>query len=104
MFSKSELVKQVHGKVQGVTKTQISAADVKIIVDALFENLKEALANGGKVGIDGFGSFEIRERQARIGRNPQKPEERIEIPARKAAVFRAGKALRDMLNPPKETK
>ena len=58
----------------------------------------EALVQGEKVQLIGFGTFETRERKARQGRNPRKPGETIEIAASKAPVFKAGKALKDSVN------
>ncbi|WP_029688365.1 HU family DNA-binding protein, partial [Thermoanaerobacter sp. A7A] len=57
----------------------------------------EALKNGDKVQLVGFGTFEVRERAERKGRNPQTKEE-ITIPASKAPIFKAGKALKDLVN------
>ena len=57
----------------------------------------EALVKGDKVQLVGFGSFEVRKRAARKGRNPQTKEE-IKIPASKSPVFKAGKALKDLVN------
>ena len=61
-------------------------------------SVEEALVKGEKVQLIGFGTFETRERKARQGRNPRKPDETIEIPASKAPVFKAGKALKDSVN------
>ena len=63
-------------------------------VDALFETIQEALQAGEKVQVIGFGNFEVRERAARKGRNPQSGEE-IQIEASKVPAFKAGKALKD---------
>ena len=60
--------------------------------------VEEALAKGDKVQLVGFGTFEVRERKAREGRNPRNPEEVIQIPASKAPVFKAGKALKEIVN------
>ena len=64
---------------------------------AFIDVVTEALAKGDKVQLVGFGSFEVRKRAARKGRNPQTKEE-IKIPASKAPVFKAGKALKDLIN------
>jgi DNA-binding protein HU-beta len=63
-------------------------------VDAVFESILGALQNGDKVQLIGFGNFEVRERAARKGRNPQTGEE-IEIAASKVPAFKPGKALKD---------
>ena len=71
-------------------------ADKAVI--AVFEAIKQALVEGDKVQIIGFGTFENRERSARKGRNPRTGEE-IDIPASKLPSFKAGKALKEMVNP-----
>ena len=60
--------------------------------------IEEALRKGEKVQLIGFGTFEVRQRKARQGRNPRKPGEVIKIAASKAPVFKAGKALKDAVN------
>ena len=85
---KSDLVNQVAQRT-GLTKKDSARA-----VDALFEAIREELQNGGKVQLVGFGTFEVKQREARIGRNPKTMEE-IRIPARRVPVFRPGKELRD---------
>ncbi len=66
-------------------------------LNAFVDVVTEALVKGEKVQLVGFGSFEVRKRAARKGRNPQTKEE-IKIPASKAPVFKAGKALKDLVN------
>ena len=66
-------------------------------INAFVNTVMESLAKGDKVQLVGFGSFEVRKRAARKGRNPQTKEE-IKIPASKAPVFKAGKALKDLVN------
>lgn len=68
--------------------------DAEKAVNALFASIEEALARGDKVQLVGFGTFEVKERAARVGRNPRTGEE-ISIAATKVPVFKAGKALRD---------
>lgn len=68
--------------------------DVNQVVDAVFDAIQETLSQGDKVQLVGFGNFEIRERAARLGRNPQTGEV-IEIAASRSPTFRAGKSLRD---------
>ncbi|WP_349407574.1 HU family DNA-binding protein [Pseudalkalibacillus sp. SCS-8] len=75
-------------------KTQLSKKDVSKTVDAVFESIESSLKDGDKVQLIGFGNFEVRERAARKGRNPQTGEE-IEIPASKVPAFKPGKALKD---------
>ena len=66
-------------------------------LNAFVEVVEATLKKGEKVQLVGFGSFEVRKRAARKGRNPQTKEE-IKIPASKAPVFKAGKALKDLVN------
>ncbi len=88
MANKADLIDGVATK-SGLTKKDATAA-----VEALFEVVTETLAEGERVQVIGFGSFEVRERAARKGRNPQTGEE-IEIPATKVPAFKAGKGLKD---------
>ena len=82
-MNKSELIAAVAAKT-GETKKNAEAS-----LDAVIEVITEALSKGDKVQLVGFGSFEVRKRAARKGRNPQTKEE-IKIPASKAPVFKAG--------------
>ena len=91
MANKAELVDRV------AKKTQLTKKDVSATVEALFETIQEALKAGEKVQVIGFGNFEVRERAARKGRNPQ-TNEVIEIAASKVPAFKAGKALKDAVN------
>lgn len=76
---------------------EISKKDAKKAIEAVFEVITEAMKNGDKVQITGFGTFEVSERAAREGRNPQSGAV-MQIPASKAPKFKAGKALKDSLN------
>ena len=87
-MNKAELVAAV------AEKTALSKKDSEKAVNAAFEAITEALVAGGKVQLVGFGSFETKERTARVGRNPRTKEE-IEIPASRVPAFKAGKALKD---------
>lgn len=75
-------------------RTGLTKKDATVAVEAVFDVVTETLASGEKVQVIGFGSFEVRDRAARKGRNPQTGEE-IEIPATKVPAFKAGKALKD---------
>ena len=75
-------------------KAGLSKKDTEAAVDAAIKAITEALAAGDKVQLVGFGSFETRERAARVGRNPKTKEE-IKIPASKVPAFKPGKALKD---------
>ena len=90
-MNKADLIAAIAAKT-GDTKT-VAEASVNAFVDVVTETLKK----GDKVQLVGFGSFEVRKRAARKGRNPQTKEE-IKIPASKAPVFKAGKALKDLVN------
>jgi len=70
--------------------------DVEKVVNAFFDTVEGVLKEDDKVQLIGFGTFEVRARQARKGRNPQTGEE-INIPATKVPAFKAGKALKDAL-------
>lgn len=91
-MNKAELVAAV------VAKTGKSKKETEVTINALLSTVEEALVKGDKVQLIGFGTFETRERKARQGRNPRKPDEIIKIAASKAPVFKAGKALKDAVN------
>lgn len=79
------------------SKTELTKKDAEASLNAITEIITEALVKGNKVQLVGFGSFETRKKAARKGRNPRTKEE-IKIPASKAPAFKAGKALKDMVN------
>jgi len=83
--------------VQVAELSDLSKAEAGRAVDAMIEVLKTALKNGDTVSIVGFGTFNVRERAARTGRNPRTGEN-IEIGASKTPGFKAGKALKDAVN------
>ncbi|ABO67501.1 HU family DNA-binding protein [Geobacillus sp. G4] len=87
-MNKTELINAV-AETSGLSKKDATKA-----VDAVFDSITEALRKGDKVQLIGFGNFEVRERAARKGRNPQTGEE-MEIPASKVPAFKPGKALKD---------
>jgi DNA-binding protein HU-beta len=87
-MNKSELINKV------AETSELSKKDATKAVDAVFDAISEALQGGDKVQLVGFGNFEVRERSARKGRNPQTGDE-IEIPASKIPAFKPGKALKD---------
>ncbi len=89
--NKTELVAGV------AEKTGMTKKDAEKAVNALFESIQEALTSGDKVQMIGFGTFEVKERPARKGRNPRTGED-IVIPASKNPGFKAGKALKDAVN------
>lgn len=75
----------------------VSKKDAAAVLDAAIDAITKAMAEGDKVQIVGFGTFETRERAAREGRNPQ-TKETVQIPACKVPAFKAGKALKDSVN------
>lgn len=92
-MTKAELVDNVAEKVN-LTKKQ-----TEVIVNILFNSITEALSQGDKVELRGFGSFRIRSRNPREGRNP-KTGDAVHIPAKKVPFFKAGKELREMVDNP----
>lgn len=91
-MNKQELVAQI------AEKSELTKKDSENALNAFIETVEEALADGDKVQLVGFGTFEVRHRKAREGRNPRNPEEKIHIPASKAPVFRAGKGFKEIVN------
>ncbi len=91
-MNKAELVTAIAEK-SGLTKK-----DAELALNAFMNAVEEELAKGDKVQLVGFGTFDVRERKSRKGRNPRNPEQVIEIPASKAPVFKAGKALKELVN------
>lgn len=77
-------------------KADLSKKDSEAAVAAVVDGITEALAKGEKVQLVGFGTFEVRQRQAREGRNPSTGEA-IKIAAQKVPAFKAGKALKDQV-------
>src|SRR5579863_9579915 len=85
--------------VEKVTRLgDLTRRDGEIIVETIFESVIRALQSGDKIEIRGFGSFRIRQRNPRIGRNP-KTGERVEVPAKRVPYFKPSKELRDLVNP-----
>ncbi|MFZ7130978.1 MAG: HU family DNA-binding protein [Eubacteriales bacterium] len=78
-------------------KTGLAKKDNEKVLNALVESITEQLQNGDKISLVGFGTFEVKERAERKGRNPKTMEELV-IPASKAPTFKAGKALKDAVN------
>ncbi len=87
-MNKTELIAEV------ALKAGLSKKDAEKALNATIDVITETLADGGKIQLVGFGGFEVKSREARMGRNP-KTKEPIEIPATKLPVFKAGKALKD---------
>jgi len=87
-MNKTELVARI-SEVSGLTKKDAEAA-----LNATLSTVQEALVSGDKVVLTGFGTFEVRERKARVGHNPRTGES-ISIPEQKSPAFKAGKVLKD---------
>ena len=90
-MNKTELIAAV------AEKAELSKKDAEKAVKAFTDVVSEELVNGGKIQLVGFGTFEVSERAAKEGRNP-KSGEVMNIPASKTPKFKAGKALKDMVN------
>ena len=90
-MTKAELVEEVSEKT-GLPKKQ-----AEIVVNTVFESIVETLKTGEKIELRGFGSFRIRQRDSRMGRNP-KTGERVDVPAKRIPYFKPGKELRELLN------
>ncbi len=91
-MTKSELIEAVATQVN-----TFSRKDVEMIIDTLFQSMTDSLSNGEKVEIRGFGSFKIKERNGRQGRNP-KSGENIFIESKKVPFFKAGKEIKERIN------
>ncbi|MEK4504222.1 HU family DNA-binding protein [Bacillus sp. FSL R12-0069] len=87
-MNKTELIKQV------AQEANLTQKDATASVQAVLDQITQALAKGDSVQLIGFGTFEIRERSARTGRNPQTGEEMF-IPGGKTPAFKAGKSLKE---------
>lgn len=87
-MNKAELIATV------AEKAELSKKDCEKAINAALDAITEALQKGDKVQLVGFGAFDVKERGARVGRNPRTKEE-IEIPASRIPQFKAGKALKD---------
>ena len=90
-MNKSDLVAIV------AEKMEVTKKDAEVSLNAVVEAITESLVKGEKIQLIGFGSFEVRKRAARKGRNPQ-TNEKIKIPASKVPAFKAGQALKDAVN------
>ncbi|MGD8860355.1 MAG: integration host factor subunit alpha [Myxococcales bacterium] len=97
-MTKAEIIDCVYEKVGGFSKKESAE-----VVEAVFDTMKETLAQGDKVKISGFGNFVVREKKERIGRNPQTGEP-IPISARRVLTFKPSQVLKNILNPDKAAK
>jgi len=90
-MTKAELIEELSAS------AEITRKHSEVIVDAVFSSITTALQNGEKIELRGFGSFRLRRRESRTGRNP-KTGAGVVVPAKKVPSFKPGKALREMLN------
>jgi integration host factor subunit beta len=90
-MTKADLVEEV------ARVTELTRKDSEVIVDTLFESVIKALKAGDKLEVRGFGSFRVRQRNARVGRNP-KTGEKVEVPAKRVPYFKPSKELKDLIN------
>jgi DNA-binding protein HU-alpha len=88
-MTKSELIAIIAGKID------LKKVTVQAVIDAFLQEITDKLKEGETVNLIGFGTFKISHRSERLGVNPQKPEEKITIPAMNLPSFKAGKALKD---------
>jgi integration host factor subunit beta len=91
-MTKAELVDKIAEKKPGLTRRQ-----VEVVVNTVLDGIKDALSREDKVEIRGFGSFRIRYRRAKEGRNP-KTGETVQVPPKKVPFFKAGKEMREMVD------
>ena len=87
-MNKTELIAAV------AEKTGLTKKDAERVINATFETIEASLVKGDKVQVSGFGIFEVKAREARVGRNPR-TKEAIQIPATRLPAFKASKALKD---------
>jgi nucleoid DNA-binding protein len=93
-ITKRNLVISITDKL-GLNGNEIRQQDVQAVVQALIEEITDALAQGNNVVLRNFGAFEIREQKAKIGRNPKDPSKSVPIPARAAVKFKPGKEMKE---------
>jgi integration host factor subunit beta len=95
-MTKSELIQKLAER-----NPHLFLRDVEKIVDTVFSEITEALANGDRVELRGFGAFSVKHRDARVGRNPRTGET-VQVEAKRLPFFKTGKALREKLNEKKK--
>lgn len=90
-MTKSELIEMLCEENNSLTKKQ-----VETIVNGVFDSIKDSIKSGNKVEIRGFGSFKIRQKTSKTGRNP-KTGEKVEVPAKRVPCFKPGKEIKERL-------
>lgn len=91
-MTKSALIERVTEKVEGLTRKQ-----TEIIIDTIFDSIKDTIAKGEKIELRGFGNFRLKQRRPRKARNP-KTGNSVNVPAKRVLYFKVGKDLKDALN------
>lgn len=91
-MNKSDLIEALASKLPN-----LASRDVEVIVNTIFDSMTSELEQGGRIEIRGFGSFEVRTRKPRLGRNP-KTGQSVEVGIRKVPFFKVGKELRERVN------
>lgn len=91
-MTKAQIIERVSEQVAGLTKRQ-----AEIVVNTLFNSIRNSLQRGDKTEIRGFGSFRLRSRRMKEGRNP-KTGATVAVPAKKVPFFKAGKELKELMN------
>ena len=92
-MTKAELVEEV------ARNSHLTKKDAEVIVQTVLDSIIESLKDGRKVELRGFGSFRLRQRSSRTGRNP-KTGEKVKVPAKRIPYFKPGKELKDLINQP----
>ncbi len=90
-MTKAQLVEEV------ARNTELTKKDAEVIVSTVLESIVDSLKDGDRIELRGFGSFRIRQRGSRIGRNP-KTGARVDVPSKKIPYFKPGKELKELLN------
>ncbi|MDO8527240.1 MAG: integration host factor subunit beta [Deltaproteobacteria bacterium] len=91
-MNKSDLVQVVSGRLPN-----LAAKDVEVIVNTIFDSMTQSLTDGDRIEIRGFGSFEVRVRKPRLGRNP-KTGMSVQVTTRRVPFFKVGKELKEKVN------
>lgn len=91
-MNKSDLVERIAERLKNLSKKEVD-----LIVDTIFNKMTESLSHGKRIEIRGFGSFEVRTREARQGRNP-KTGQKVFVNTRKVPFFKVGKELKERIN------
>lgn len=93
-ITKRELVLRITDKL-GLRGVEIRQQDVQLVVQSFIDEITDSLAQGDSVVLRNFGSFEVKEMRAKIGRNPKNPSKNVPIPARAVVKFKVGKEMKE---------